>query len=177
MTERPTKDPRIVILDLFDRVWAELMERLDGLSDDEYLWEPVAGCWSVRSDGSIDGVGDRDADPAPVTTIAWRTWHIAFDCLDSYNARLIGEDDVRSEDSRWPLDSTTALRDMDASWRRWRGTLESRSSDQWWTEIGEEFGPFGQHSLYDLSLHAMREVIHHGAEIALLRDLWRANQS
>jgi hypothetical protein len=22
--------------------------RLDGLTDDEYFWEPAAGCWSVR---------------------------------------------------------------------------------------------------------------------------------
>jgi hypothetical protein len=27
---------------------AQLRPRLDGLTDDEYRWEPVAGCWNVR---------------------------------------------------------------------------------------------------------------------------------
>ena len=32
--------------------WQEqLRPRLDGLSDAEYFWEPVAGCWSVRRRG------------------------------------------------------------------------------------------------------------------------------
>ena len=55
----------------------------------EYFWEPVAGCWTVhrRSEQrakSADGCGEWVIDyelpeprPAPVTTIAWRTVHIA----------------------------------------------------------------------------------------------------
>ncbi len=32
-----------------DRHWrTQLRPRLDGLTDDEYLWEPVSDCWSVR---------------------------------------------------------------------------------------------------------------------------------
>ena len=30
---------------------AALRPRLDGLTDEEYFWEPVAGCWSVRRRG------------------------------------------------------------------------------------------------------------------------------
>jgi hypothetical protein len=32
----------------------QLRPRLDGLTDDEYFWEPVDGCWTVRrgDDGS-----------------------------------------------------------------------------------------------------------------------------
>lgn len=37
--------------------WRHLRGRLDGLADEEYLWEPVAGCWSVRADA--DGLGRR----------------------------------------------------------------------------------------------------------------------
>ena len=30
----------------------QLRARLDGLTDDEYLWEPAPGCWSVRPRGT-----------------------------------------------------------------------------------------------------------------------------
>ena len=37
------------LVDQFDWHWTRhLRPRLDGLTDEEYLWEPVAGAWSVR---------------------------------------------------------------------------------------------------------------------------------
>jgi hypothetical protein len=30
-----------------DTAWEILQHRLQGLTNDEYLWEPVPGCWSV----------------------------------------------------------------------------------------------------------------------------------
>jgi hypothetical protein len=52
---------------------------LQTLTDEEYLWEPVPGCWSIRPTGP-GGRGEieqtwPDPDPAPVTTIAWRLSH------------------------------------------------------------------------------------------------------
>lgn len=173
MRERPTTDPKRVILDLFDDVWSDVSTRLDGMSDEEYLWEPVGRCWSVRADGSVDGAGDREAAPPPFTTIAWRSWHIAVDCLDSYSDRLFGSVGASVVGPRWHRQATLARSDLDAAWRNWRAELHGRSADDWWAELGDGFGPFAHHSLYDLSLHAMREVVHHGAEIACLRDLWR----
>ena len=38
--------------------------------------------------------------------------------------------------------------------------------------LGPSWGPFAQHTRLDLYLHARHEVSHHGAEIALLRDLY-----
>jgi hypothetical protein len=35
-------------------------------------------------------------------------------------------------------------------------------------------GPFADHPMAALGLHINREVIHHGAEVACLRDLYRA---
>jgi hypothetical protein len=58
------------------------------LSDEEYLWEPAPGAWSIRrhSEASsprpfgpgewvLDGARD-DPDPTPVATIAWRLGHL-----------------------------------------------------------------------------------------------------
>ena len=39
-----------------DEVVARLRQRLEGLSDDEYLWEPVPGCWTVHRDGSAGAI-------------------------------------------------------------------------------------------------------------------------
>ncbi len=65
--------------------------RLDGLTDDEYFWEPSPGSWSVRHKdeappGSVTlrgGSGEWLIDfaipapePEPVTTIAWRLGHL-----------------------------------------------------------------------------------------------------
>ena len=57
----------------------QLRPRLEGLTDDEYRWEPVAGAWNVRPRGTSTapmaaGSGDfvvdfafPQPDPAPVT--------------------------------------------------------------------------------------------------------------
>ena len=81
-----------VVLERLDRAWGRFRDRMTGLTQAEYLWEPVAGMWSVREDA--DGVwrverlerDQPDPDPAPVTTVAWRLWHIGSECLAEYTA-------------------------------------------------------------------------------------------
>ncbi|MFJ9411530.1 DinB family protein [Streptomyces sp. NPDC101393] len=40
-----------LLLDQFDHAREMAQVRLTGLSDEEYLWEPVPGCWSIRRRG------------------------------------------------------------------------------------------------------------------------------
>ena len=41
------------LVEQVDRHWRDqLRPRYDGLSDEEYLWEPVGNCWSLRPRGS-----------------------------------------------------------------------------------------------------------------------------
>jgi hypothetical protein len=42
----------------------QLRPRFDGLSDDEYFWEPVPDCWSLRRD-RLAGRGGPAARPLP----------------------------------------------------------------------------------------------------------------
>src|ERR1700712_4897816 len=58
----------------------QLRPRLEGLTDDEYFWEPVPGCWTLHRDGSIDFEFPAP-EPAPVTTIAWRLAHVIVGVL------------------------------------------------------------------------------------------------
>ena len=171
---RPSTEVADVILDSMDRMFDQLVERLAGLTDDEYLWKPVDEAWSARQlpDGSVvvDGAGDREADPAPVTTIAWRLWHIAIDCFDDYTRRFAG--DTSDADPTWTLaaaEATSILRDK---WAAYRTVVADRN---WWDQLGPDWEYWSQHSIADMAMHASNELVHHAAEIALLRDLYRAS--
>jgi hypothetical protein len=90
MTRTPDNRIAAIVLDSLDRAWDPLTARLIGLTDAEYSWEPAPVVWTVRP--GTDDVWRADwqepePDPAPLTTIAWRVWHIAVDCLDSYSSR------------------------------------------------------------------------------------------
>ena len=176
MAERPTTDLRIALLDTFDDVWSQLIERLAGITTDEYLWEPAPNGWSVRTaaDGTarVDGYGQPDAQPAPVTTVAWRLYHLAVDCLDSYSTRAFGSTGAIAHDDEWYLEPASAIADAERAWACFRAGAAARSIDEWWQALGPDWGPFAEHSLVDLVLHALHEITHHAAEIALLRDLY-----
>lgn len=60
---------------------------------------------------------------------------------------------------------------LEGSWNRWREVMAGQSD--WWSQLGEAWGPWSRHSVADMVEHAGNELVHHGAEIALLRDLYR----
>ena len=168
---RPTLQVSDVILDSMDRMYSQLCTRLAGLSNEEYLWEPVDGAWLARPqpDGLVvvDGAGVREVDPAPMTTIAWRLWHLALDCFDDYTRRFHG--DASEAPATWTLDAAEATQMLDEKWHDYRSVLAGRD---WWEELGPNWEHWAQHSVADMAMHAGNELVHHGAEIALLRDLY-----
>jgi hypothetical protein len=66
------------IIELSDYVYQRTRNRLAGLTDDEYFWEPVPGCCTIRRANSGEYRADdaSESDPPPFTTIAWRLWHL-----------------------------------------------------------------------------------------------------
>lgn len=171
------------LLSLFDYVHGRLAARLAGLGDGEYLWEPVPGCWSVRA--GADGVFRADTagpgpqpDPAPFTTIAWRMWHIGADCLHGYSVRFFGDledpDDARGEHGRWPGSAAEGIAAMDRAWVRLREQVAGLDAEAIARPMGPIAGPYADDTFHALVLHVLDEVIHHGAEIGVLRDLYRA---
>jgi hypothetical protein len=54
----------------------------------------------------------------------------------------------------------------------WRDPLAARDEPGWWRPIGPRFGAYAGDSVADLALHVVDEVVHHGAEAALMRDLF-----
>ena len=168
------------LLDSLDQTWSQLSERLAGLTVDEYVWEPASGCWNVRANadggGSVDE-HDPEADPAPVTTIAWRMWHVAVDCLDSYSSRVFGRTGTGLVGTAWVLDPDEAHVLLERAWRVFRGGVAEGGSDRLFDLLGEGWGAYAESTVLALALHAQREVTHHGAEMALLRDLFRCRSS
>lgn len=155
----------------WDYSTAVLLDRLQGLTDDEYFWEPVPGCWTVTGDDEgWTATNDHEADPAPFTTIAWRLWHI-FDCVESYSDRAFGTRATGLPWDRFVGSAIEAVTLVRRSFDHFRAELTAMGP-RWADPIGDAFGPFADRDHADLCLHALREVNSHGAEVAMLRDLW-----
>jgi hypothetical protein len=164
-----------LLLDSLDCVWSRIRDRLTGLTEDEYLWEPGAGCWSVRSgpDGGwhIER-SDPEPVPAPVTTIAWRLWHLGSECLARYTRHGLGPWPLQVQNREWYAAPGPALEALDQAWRAFREGLAQLGEDGLWQPPGPAGDECAERPWAGLVLHAQDELSHHGAEIALLRDLY-----
>ena len=158
--------------------------RLEGLTDEEYLWEPVPGSWSIRpraetlgnaSAGGGDLVLDfswPEPSPAPMTTIAWRLAHVTRGCLAFRTANHFGGPPADPETWEYAGTADDALAQLDATYDAWTAGVLGLDEKGLARPCGEAEGPYAAEPLTALVLHINREVIHHGAEICLLRDLY-----
>ena len=62
---------------------------------------------------------------------------------------------------------------LDECYAAWKAGVDVLDADGLARAVGPAEGPYRDHPMATLILHINREVIHHGAEIALLRDLYR----
>ncbi|MCV7042910.1 serine/arginine repetitive matrix protein 1 [Mycolicibacterium moriokaense] len=148
-----------------------LRPRLEGLTDDEYFWQPVPNCWTVRRDGGID-FAYPPPEPAPFTTIAWRLAHVIVGVLAMRNHSHFGAPEAGYETWPYATDAATALHQLDVQYRTWIDGVRGLSEDALWRPCGPAEGPYADYPMATLVLHINREVIHHGAEIACIRDLY-----
>ena len=173
------------VVALGDYAYERARERTDGLTDEEYLWEPVPGMWSIRpcgtstapvSIGASDFTADYawpEPDPVPATTIAWRLAHLLVGVFGMRVASHFGGEPVAYETYDYPGDAATALRRLDAVYDAWDKGVRALGAEGLARPCGPAEGPWGQEPMAALVLHINREALHHGAEIALLRDLYR----
>ena len=169
----------------------QVRPRFEGLTDDEYFWEPVPGCWTIhhrdeqRTPHQV-GTGEMvfdfefpEPDPEPVTTIAWRLGHIGSGVFLVRVEDHFGDGFPKPwwDHVEWPATASAALDFVDDGYARWMKGISSLDDDAMAKPVGEAEGPWHEKPYAALILHINREVIHHGAEVALLRDLYRARQS
>jgi hypothetical protein len=176
-------DVKRELIDLSDHVWERIRARVDGLSDEEYFWEPAPGCWTIRQRDDGTWLADWPLprpELEPFTTIAWRLWHL----IDMYGedrapnwldlppqGTPIGLDDP---DGMPPATAADAVALLERAHERWDAHLHLVENERLAESIGRVAGPeYGDRTRAAYVLHMLDEFIHHGAEIALLRDLWR----
>jgi hypothetical protein len=162
-----------------------LRPRLDSLGDGEYHWEPVAGCWGVRPRGQrrteqAAGGGDMvidyafpQPDPAPVTTIAWRLGHMIVGVFGMRTASHFNGPPMDYGSFHYAATAAGALAQLDDGYARWTAGVAALGAEGLAEPCGPAEGQYAEKTMATLILHIHREVIHHGAEVALLRDLYR----
>lgn len=171
------------LVSLSDFIWQRTRSRLNGLSDEEYFWEPVPGCWTIRDRGNTtfytDGVRPPP-EPAPFTTLAWRIAHLT-DCYGAdRNGRFLGvtlEPVVLDPDGARPGTAEAAVSLLDVAQTRWRRHLSAVRPDSMAERLGPIAGPYAEGTLASFVLHMLDEFIHHGSELAMLRDLYVASRA
>ncbi len=179
------------------RAWTDL-------TDDEFFWEPLPGCWSLRRSGKCltptpfgteDWVADFDASlveravrgeaTEPLTTMASLMWHIA-----SVPGRLVELDflaGARSAESGWTsayiadhpvfTSADEAVQTLRTGWNALDRALQG-STDEQLERQTRFWGYAGQPGppapVYQIVALLLNEISHHGTQVCVLRDLYQA---
>jgi hypothetical protein len=161
------------------------------MTTEEFFWEPVPGSWSVRrradgpgpratwlvgaGDWGRDGYRDQEPYPPPFTTIAWRLSHLS-EMLAMRTDYTAGSRSLTKDSYLVSGDADSAIAEFARAVEAWRGTLLG-CDDAALNTVGFSGYPYGSDTrdmFIDIVWWVNQEVLHHGAEIALLRDLYRA---
>jgi hypothetical protein len=165
-----------------NQVHGTVKARLEGLTDDEFFWEPVPRCWTVRRrrDGEISIFNGRgewiydyaipDPEPPPFTTIGWRLIHIA--CInDMYHERVLGPQQRDYEDQEVPHTATDAINWWHDGYLRYQDGLTALDDAELERLVATPWGV--TQTVREWTWTLIHENAHHGAEIGCLRDLYR----
>jgi hypothetical protein len=111
--------------------------------------------------------------------LSWRVWHLvdmygedrAWQWLDlPPQGDAVGLD---APDAVPPRTAAEALTQLDAAHERWDAHLHLVTEESLGEKVGRVGGEYADRTRADYVLHMLDEFIHHGAEVGLLRDLWR----
>ena len=183
IADYPDAPPRLApFLAQWDYMRDQVLARLEGLTDEELLWEPAPTVLTVRR--QADGKTRPDARGLPPTpdavlprTLAWSIGHLGSGSLVRADW-LVGSHSLDDEDVEWPMTADKAvafLRDGLAAWRDGIGTMTDADLDT----VGRSAYPHGldpQLPLLDIVWWVNKELIEHATEIWYVRDLHAASR-
>lgn len=147
--------------------------RMAGLTDDEYWWLPEPSAATlVRVDGRL--VPATVPDDTPRTrTVALLIGHLGE--MGTLRADYTtGSHSLTRADLTWPDNAADGLAFLRTGWQAWRDALTSLA-DAELDVVGRSAFPMGldpQVPILDIAWWMNRELIHHTAEIAFIRDLY-----
>ncbi|OUC98277.1 hypothetical protein CA984_07640 [Streptosporangium minutum] len=169
--------PRVdLLIRQLDTAWALFEYHLKDLDDAQCLWEPAAGCWTVRRQDDGRWTADwqvPEPDPVPTLTIGWLTWHIGFWWTTTLG-HCFGDGAPPREEITWPGDAAAA-----ADWLRglrddWRARL-SELTDADLDSTDRTAGLWGQDdTLANVAGWVSVELTKNVAEIGYVRHLYAA---
>ena len=143
------------------------------------------GDWAVDFDWDLAAAEVEDRGLTPLTTIGWLLWHVGSLPERLTQLDFLGGD--RSAESGWTspylashpvfTNASDAVEAMRAGWRALDLALQSPSDEQLHRPhevlgLRGRSGP-GHDGRADLT-SALNEMSHHGTQICVLRDLYRA---
>ncbi len=175
--------PRLApFLAQWDYMAAQLLGRLTGLTDTEYLWEPAPGSWTVAPLPDGRGAPEEhgwavDAVVTPPRTLAWSICHLGSGTLVRAD-HLTGGHTLQDEDVDWPMPAAAGIELLRRGLHAWRGGLAGMT-DMDLDTIGRSAYPHGLDPtlpLLDIVWWVNKELIEHAAEIWFVRDLYAATQ-
>lgn len=168
-------------LAMWDYIVEVLTERVAGLTDDEFRWEPGPTVWTVRPNPGggrnlVDGeVWPPTGAAAPPRTIAWSAGHLGSG-VGRRADWLVGSHSKTHEDYDWPLTADEGIRFMLDGLGQWRDGLATMT-DRDLDTVGRSAAPGGLDRtlpLIDIVWWVTKEVTWHAAEIWYVRDLYAA---
>jgi hypothetical protein len=105
-----------------------------------------------------------------VTTIAWRICHLAGQNLGGFAGLRFGS--TGTGEIGYPSRTADLPGYLTEQYRRWRAGMAGLGSSGWEAPLGPSWGPYAESNTVDLALHVLDELVHHAAEVGLLRDLY-----
>jgi DinB superfamily len=174
----------------------------DGLTDDELMWEPADGAWTVRPVSErrtatpfVTGSWEADFDVGlveaavdgravePMPSIAWLFWHVGsqpgraaeLDFLGGPHSAASGWTSPYIAEHAIFTTADAAVTAMQAGWRTLDVALQSATDEQ--LERPTRFwgygGPGPPGTGAQIVGSILNEVSHHGTQIGVMRDLYR----
>jgi DinB family protein len=163
-----------VIRDQLQGAYEGIRACVDGLSDEEFFWEPVPRCWTVRrrDDGrwAVDYPEPPHPDPAPFTTIGWRLVHVA-ECKVMYHEYAFGLAKLTFPDIDSAHTAAAAIAQLEAGHELLRRDLASLDEADLERDVMTNWGE--QWPARRIFWTMVNHDLHHGGEIGTLRDLYR----
>jgi DinB superfamily len=153
--------------------YAELTSTINRLTDAECSWEPVDGSWRVFRDSDGRWTYDYalpEPQPAPFTTIGWRLVHVAM-CKVMYHEWAFGPRALTWDTIETPADVAVTIATLEDGHARLAGDLASLDDDDLERRVLTNWGE--EWPAWRIFTTMTDHDRHHGAEIALLRDLHR----
>jgi DinB superfamily len=115
-----------------------------------------------------------------VTTIGWRMMHVAVGCFSTRYAAFFDPStppdadmfDKRLRPDSVPGTAAAGLEFFRECYERWHTAIAGLDEDGLARPLGRRGSYFADDPMAALIVHINREVMHHGGEIGVLRDLY-----